>query len=155
MNRLKRGHNDMNDEEENDRQTKEDSHRAQKRTRAERKRALEDDEYCTDVHPNHVRCCGCRRIIKLHSDKAREYCNTDWRKHRKKCPQITGEVNRRVCVAPPLTTTKKVSAAIRLVECRLGLTLHKADSTDKIDHVLSIWSEVEASVSTHSTAIRE
>ena len=155
MNRLKRTHNDLSDETENDTPTNEDSQRARKRTRAERKKALEGDEYCTDVHPNHVRCRGCRRIVKLHSDKTREYCNTDWRKHRKKCPQITGEVNRRISVAPSLTTTKKVSVAIRLVEHRLGLTLLKADSTDKIDHVLSIWSEVEASVPTHSIVIRE
>ena len=81
MNRLKRGHNDMNDEAEHDRPTNKDSHRARKRTRAERKKALEDDEYCTDVHPNHVHCCGCHHIVKLHSDKTREYCDTDWRKH--------------------------------------------------------------------------
>ena len=71
---------------------------AQKHTRAARKKALEEDEYCTDVQPSQVRCQACHCIIKLHSDRRREYCDTDWKKHKTRCPQITGELNRRVCI---------------------------------------------------------
>ena len=71
-----------------------------KRTKAARKKVLEEDKYCTDVHPSQVRCQACDCIIKLHSNKKCEYCDTDWKKHKARCPQITGELNRRVCVRP-------------------------------------------------------
>ncbi|KAI6011651.1 hypothetical protein EDC04DRAFT_2609818 [Pisolithus marmoratus] len=80
-----------------------ESSHARKRTRAEWRKGLEDDDYCTDVEPNQVWCKGCHCIIKLHSDRKQEYCDTDWKKHKQRCPQITGEVNRHVCIVPPNT----------------------------------------------------
>jgi hypothetical protein len=58
----------------------------QRKTEAERKQELENDEYCSDVQPTSVICRGCEKDISL--DKRSRYYPGLWRKHKQKCPGI-------------------------------------------------------------------
>lgn len=58
----------------------------QRKSEAQRKRELEDDEYTYSVRPASVRCRGCNREISL--DKRSRYYPGLWTKHRGKCARI-------------------------------------------------------------------
>ncbi|KAJ8584626.1 hypothetical protein M405DRAFT_866063 [Rhizopogon salebrosus TDB-379] len=71
----------------------------QRKTEAERKQELENDEYCSDVQPTSVICRGCEKDISL--DKRSRYYPGLWRKHKQKCPGIQrmekGKPSRGLC----------------------------------------------------------
>jgi hypothetical protein len=58
----------------------------QRKSEAQRKQELEDDEYTDDVRPTSVRCRGCDREISL--DKRSRYYPGLWMKHRGKCARV-------------------------------------------------------------------
>ncbi|OJA14706.1 hypothetical protein AZE42_04368 [Rhizopogon vesiculosus] len=58
----------------------------QRKTEAERKKELENDEYAYNVQPISVNCRGCEKEISL--DKRSRYYPGLWTKHRRKCPGI-------------------------------------------------------------------
>jgi len=58
----------------------------QRKTEAERKQELENDEYAYNVQPTSVSCHGCEKEISL--DKRSRYYPGLWTKHRRKCPGI-------------------------------------------------------------------
>ncbi|KAG2147307.1 hypothetical protein BD769DRAFT_1345826 [Suillus cothurnatus] len=60
--------------------------RKQRKSEAQRKRELEDDEYTYSVYPTSVRCHGCEKEISL--DKRFRYYPGLWIKHKKKCRGI-------------------------------------------------------------------
>jgi len=58
----------------------------QRKTEAERKQELENDEYTYNVQSTSVSCRGCEKEISL--DKRSRYYPGLWTKHRRKCPGI-------------------------------------------------------------------
>ncbi|KAG1738524.1 hypothetical protein EDB19DRAFT_895717 [Suillus lakei] len=58
----------------------------QRKSEAQRKQELEDDEYTYNVCPTSVRCRGCEKEISL--DKRSRYYPGLWTKHRRKCTRI-------------------------------------------------------------------
>ncbi|KAG0704577.1 hypothetical protein DFH29DRAFT_1078169 [Suillus ampliporus] len=58
----------------------------QRKSEAQRKQELENDEYTYNVQPTSVRCRGCDKEISL--DKRSRYYPGLWTKHKSKCPSI-------------------------------------------------------------------
>ncbi|KAG2067343.1 hypothetical protein BDR04DRAFT_1105251 [Suillus decipiens] len=58
----------------------------QRKSEAQRKQELENDEYTYSVRPTSVRCHGCDREISL--DKRSRYYPGLWTKHRGKCAGV-------------------------------------------------------------------
>ncbi|KAJ7662618.1 hypothetical protein DFH06DRAFT_1190485 [Mycena polygramma] len=56
------------------------------RTEAERRHALESDEWTVSVFPHEVVCRGCRHTIKL--DRRSRYYPGLWEKHRDRCEGV-------------------------------------------------------------------
>ncbi|KAJ7779922.1 hypothetical protein B0H16DRAFT_1878531 [Mycena metata] len=56
------------------------------RSEAERRRALETDQWTLSVTPHEVVCRGCRRTIKL--DRRSRYYPGLWEKHRDRCDHV-------------------------------------------------------------------
>lgn len=63
-------------------------HRAPKRTENERRKCLEQDQWCTNIEPHAVHCQGCHKRIKLHPST--KYGDGEWKAHKERCDQITG-----------------------------------------------------------------
>jgi hypothetical protein len=62
--------------------------RRRKMNLAQRRRALEDDQWTLDVEEEQVKCKGCRNWVKLRA--GRKYELNDWDKHKTACKQVTG-----------------------------------------------------------------
>jgi len=76
------------------------------RTEAERRLALESDEWTLRVTPHEVVCRGCRRTIKL--DRRSRYYPGLWEKHRDRCEHVSKmgeemEAEERLTQMQPLT----------------------------------------------------
>lgn len=68
------------------------SGRAPKRSKLEKMRQLESDEWALQVEAKRILCGGCNEWKKLGKD----YEMKDWEKHKSKCRGVTGTQNKRV-----------------------------------------------------------
>ncbi|KAF8060260.1 hypothetical protein FPV67DRAFT_1632538 [Lyophyllum atratum] len=68
--------------------------RAPKKTIAQRRLALQDDEWIESVEESRVRCRGCKAWVQL--TKNRSYESKNWDSHKNSCPQVTGFKRERV-----------------------------------------------------------
>ena len=80
--------------------------RKKKSSEADRKRALENNEWISSVKKTRVKCKGCHSWIVLQRD--RRFEGKSWKTHREKCGQIVGVKIKRIQLEQP-KTSKPVS----------------------------------------------
>ncbi|KAF5372671.1 hypothetical protein D9615_009847 [Tricholomella constricta] len=69
--------------------------RRNKKSNAERRAVLENDEWTLEAETQRVKCRGCTKWIALQGG-SRTYDLKNWVEHKKSCSQITGTVTRRI-----------------------------------------------------------